>query len=89
VTVIRAAAAAALALLAACGQGPPASAPPGAGPEPPIAEIHRHKCGKCHVLPEPKTRTREHLEDAFTRHRVRVHLTEEEWGQMVDYLAKP
>jgi hypothetical protein len=40
-------------------------------------------------LPEPKTRTREHLEDAFTRHRVRVHLTEEQWSAMVDYLAKP
>jgi hypothetical protein len=89
VTAIRfAVAALALSSLAACGESPPASAPVG-GPEPPIAEVHRHKCAKCHVLPEPKTRTREHLEDAFTRHRVRVHLTEEQWSAMVDYLAKP
>ncbi|HEY4012413.1 MAG TPA: hypothetical protein VGM06_03695 [Polyangiaceae bacterium] len=88
-TGIRFAAAVALSSLAACGGGPPASAPAGEGSGSPIAEIHRHKCAKCHVLPEPKTRTREHLEDAFTRHRVRVHLTEEQWSAMVDYLAKP
>jgi hypothetical protein len=76
-------------LLAACGDAPPAASPPGTANEPPIAEIHRHKCNKCHVLPEPKTRTREHLEDAFTRHRTRVHLTEQQWTAMVDYLAKP
>jgi len=59
-------------------------------PEPsPIARIHKAKCGACHQRVEPGQRTRAQLEDAFTRHRKRVHLTEEQWAQMVDYLAAP
>jgi len=54
-------------------------------PEPsPIARIHKAKCGACHQRVEPGQRTRAQLEDAFTR-----HLTEEQWAQMVDYLAAP
>jgi hypothetical protein len=54
-----------------------------------IVAIHLHKCGKCHVPPEPRTRTREHLVSVFLTHRNRVHLTPDEWSAMVDYLAAP
>jgi len=73
--------------LTAC--APAASAPaPDVKPElRPIAAMHASKCGACHVRPEPRTRTREHLEEAFSRHRKRVRLSEDEWARMVDYLA--
>jgi hypothetical protein len=59
-----------------------------AAPEPnAIARIHRTRCGSCHVRVEPGERTRAQLEAAFPRHRKRVHLTEEQWAEMVDYLA--
>jgi hypothetical protein len=54
-----------------------------------IARLHASKCGACHTAPAPKTRTREHLEDAFTRHKRRVRLTSEEWVELTDYLALP
>jgi hypothetical protein len=67
---------------------------PGAGSAPPsgrdaIAKVHASKCGSCHTPPDPDTRTREHIEDAFSRHRKRVRLTDEQWAMMVDYLALP
>jgi hypothetical protein len=77
------AACAGLALALACG-GPPADAPDA----PPIARIHRAQCGKCHVRVEPGERTREQLEAAFPRHHRRVRLTDDEWAQMVEYLAR-
>jgi hypothetical protein len=54
-----------------------------------IAALHTSKCGSCHSAPAPKTRTREHLEDAFARHKKRVHLTGDEWAELTDYLALP
>jgi hypothetical protein len=54
-----------------------------------IAALHTRKCGSCHTAPAPKTRTREHLEDAFSRHKKRVRLTGEEWAVLTDYLALP
>ncbi len=54
-----------------------------------IATMHVSKCGSCHAPPVPKTRTRQHIEDAFSRHKKRVRLTDEEWAMMVDYLAMP
>lgn len=66
-----------------------ARAPDTAGALPPIAEVHVGKCGACHSLPAPRTRLREHLEQAFARHHRRVHLTADEWSAMVDYLAAP
>jgi hypothetical protein len=54
-----------------------------------IAKVHASKCGSCHTPPDPDTRTREHVEDALSRHRKRVRLTGEEWAMMVDYLAMP
>jgi hypothetical protein len=53
----------------------------------PIAKVHKAKCGSCHLRVEPGERSREELETAFTRHRRRVHLSEAEWGEMVEYLA--
>ncbi len=52
-----------------------------------VREIHRARCGNCHVRVEPGTRTHAVLDDAFSRHRKRVHMSEQEWTQMADYLA--
>jgi hypothetical protein len=54
-----------------------------------IAEVHRAKCGNCHVRVEPGSRSRTELEGALPRHRSRVHLTDDEWSQLVEYLARP
>jgi hypothetical protein len=62
-----------------------AAAPDG----PPIATLHSHQCGRCHVAPEPKTRTRAQLEDAFTLHDRLVHMSHDDWQAMIDYLAAP
>lgn len=71
------------ALVAACG----ASSAQQEGPRD-VKQVHRSKCGSCHVRVEPKTRTRAQLEKAFERHRdKRVRLTDEEWRRMIDYLA--
>jgi hypothetical protein len=78
----------ALAALATLSCTPPsggANAPEGSGPR--IAETHRAKCGNCHVRVEPGTRSREVLEAALSRHRKRVHLTEAEWAELLEYLA--
>jgi cytochrome c5 len=56
---------------------------------PPIASLYSHQCDRCHVAPEPKTRTRAQLEEAFSRHRKRVHLSHDDWQAMIDYLAAP
>ena len=53
----------------------------------PIAAVHVRKCGACHTLPQPGTRTRAYLEQALARHRKRVRLDELQWRAMVDYLA--
>jgi Skp family chaperone for outer membrane proteins len=63
----------------------PAAAPDG----PPIASVHRQQCGRCHAPPSPGSHSREEFESAFGRHHKRVHLTEEEWQAMIDYLAPP
>ncbi|HTQ41543.1 MAG TPA: hypothetical protein VMI75_02225 [Polyangiaceae bacterium] len=65
----------------------PAAAPDGSGERPPIATVHRHQCGRCHTPPSPGSHSREEFETAFGRHHRRVHLTDEEWQAMVDYLA--
>jgi hypothetical protein len=68
-------------LLAGCAQQP-------AAPDaPPIASVHTSRCGHCHVAPEPNTRTRAELENAFGRHKHRVHLSQDEWQAMIDFLA--
>jgi hypothetical protein len=74
--------------MAACASAPPPSGSTTAA-EQDIAALHVSKCGCCHAAPGPKTRTREHLEEAFSRHKRRVHLTSDEWAEMVDYLAMP
>lgn len=52
-----------------------------------IARIHHAKCSKCHKRVEPGEKSRDHLDTALKKHRKRVPLTEEQWGQMVDFLA--
>ena len=52
-----------------------------------VAEMHRARCGKCHVRVEPGARTRDAFAAALVRHRNRVHLTEAQWGALLDYLA--
>jgi hypothetical protein len=74
--------------LVACSAAPPAGSAAEAS-ERDIATLHASKCGACHSAPAPKTRSREHLEDAFARHKKRVHLTREEWAELTDYLALP
>jgi hypothetical protein len=77
-----------VALSIACGPpSGPSTMPPESSPLAHVAHVHRARCGSCHVRVEPGERTRAQLEEAFTRHRARVHLTEEQWGQMIDYLA--
>jgi hypothetical protein len=76
------------ALLVGCASPPPPGAASDAA-ERDVARLHTSKCNACHTAPAPKTRTREHLEDAFTRHRRRVRLTSEEWAELTDYLAMP
>jgi hypothetical protein len=84
------AAASAAAFLAGCTCAPsPHTGNAPAGRDQAIASMHVSKCGACHTLPYPQTRTRRHLEEAFTRHKRRVHLTDEEWAAMLDYLAMP
>ena len=75
--------------LVGCGGAPPADAVAVNANDQAIASMHVSKCGCCHTLPAPQTRTRDHLEDAFARHKRRVHLTPDEWAAMVDYLAMP
>ncbi len=75
--------------LAACGGAQSTSPSDVAANEPPIAKVWRSRCGACHVRVEPGTRTREHLEDALSRHRKRVRLREDQWGDLVTFLATP
>ncbi len=80
-------AAAAVMATSALACGAPSGGQTTSASQPPIARIHHAKCGSCHVRVEPGERTRAQLEKAFTQHRSRVRLTEEQWGEMVDYLA--
>ena len=66
-----------------------AAMPPPTPAQETVARVHRTKCGACHVRVERGARTRAQLEAALSRHRGRVHLREDEWEQLVDYLAKP
>lgn len=54
---------------------------------PPIARVHKAKCGACHMRVEPGAVARPELERALQKHRSRVPLREEEWSALVDYLA--
>jgi hypothetical protein len=53
-----------------------------------VADVHRAKCGNCHVRVEPGTRSHAALESAFSRHKKRVHLSEDEWNELIEYLAQ-
>jgi uncharacterized Zn-finger protein len=72
-----------LALLSGAACAPAAQAP-GA---PAIAAVHRHQCGRCHTPPPPGQHPRLYLEEALGHHHKRVHLSDEEWTELIDYLA--
>ena len=72
--------------IAACGGSSDGASAPRAD-EPPIAGVWRTRCGKCHVRVEPGTRSREHIEEALSRHKNRVRLRDPEWSELVDFLA--
>jgi hypothetical protein len=73
---------------AACGTSSAASPHESSSKAPRVATIYAHQCGACHEPVAPGTHTRAELEAAFGRHRKRVTLSDAEWGQMVDFLAK-
>jgi mono/diheme cytochrome c family protein len=76
------------ALVAAALLGALACEPPSdAGPHAAVAKIHRAHCGSCHTRVEPGSRTRAQLEAALAHHHNRVHMTDAEWSEMIDYLA--
>lgn len=77
---------AAFAILAGCGAAQPPRSSPGTAR---IASIHQAKCGSCHLIVDPGTRSRATLESALARHHSRVRLDEEDWATLVDYLATP
>jgi hypothetical protein len=74
--------------LGACAAATPPDGTTASG-ESAIAAIHASKCGACHTPPDPRTRTREYVEQALSRHRKRVRLSSEEWAEMTNYLAIP
>jgi hypothetical protein len=81
-------AAIAVAAIVAVPVGLACNAPPEpTGPHAAIAKVHRAHCGACHTRVDPGQRTRAPLEAALAHHHNRVHLTDAEWKEMVDYLA--
>lgn len=75
-------------VLAGCSGATSSPASSAGSPDaPPIARVHRSKCGACHAPVEPGTRSRADIEAALRRHRNRVHLTERQWADLVEYLA--
>ncbi len=79
--------ASAVLLLVACGGAqPPADAPEAGGP----AALNKAKCGACHAPFEPGVASKADLQPILQRHKDqdRAKLTDEQWAQMVDYLAK-
>jgi hypothetical protein len=83
VTTTKLAALVALVAATAAACAPQASEPS----RPAIASVHRTQCARCHRLPEPGLHPRDYLENALGPHHRRVHLTDQEWAQLVDYLA--
>jgi hypothetical protein len=82
-------------LFAACGpgatSGSPAATPTGESSSPEarsIESIWKARCASCHLPVDPGTRSREALTAALQPHRKRVKLTEDQWGQMIDFLAQ-
>jgi hypothetical protein len=76
----------ATAATAACSPAPDAAGA-AVAPTAPIALVHQHQCSRCHRLPPPGVHPRSYLEQALAPHHKRVHLTDEEWTELIDYLA--
>ena len=79
----------AAAALVACGGASSSSshAATASSDEPQVASVWRSKCGACHVPVEPGSHTRDAIETALQRHHKRVRLSDEQWTQLVDFLA--
>jgi hypothetical protein len=78
----------AAAALAACvSASPTLQAATAAHPH--AADVWANRCGACHVPVEPGTRPRPIVEDAMSRHHERVQLTQDEWRELIEFLAFP
>lgn len=55
----------------------------------PGERIWRSKCGACHVPVRPGSHERTYVEAALARHRSRVHMSEQAWSSVIDFLATP
>ena len=82
---------AAATMVAACGgttgAPPSVTAMGNEGHEAQVASVWRSKCGSCHVPVEPGSRKRVEIETALQRHRKRLRLSDDQWTQLVDFLA--
>lgn len=79
------------ALCAACGGAPGA---PGQSARSGSAtasgeRLWRSKCGACHVPVRPGTHERQYVEAALARHRSRVHMSEQAWSSVIEFLSTP
>lgn len=75
---------AALMLAAGCAPADPRASATAA---PTIAAVHQRQCSRCHSLPSVGSHPRAYLEAALAPHHKRVHMTDVEWAQMIDYLS--
>lgn len=80
----------ALAVLAqACAGGSPGRTQDGTAQRADEAKaIRARACARCHAPPKPSRHSRAELEVILDRHRTRARLTPEEWGSLVDLLAR-
>lgn len=78
-------------ILLACGGGggAPAAATPGTAASDPAA-LNKAKCASCHGVFEPGQHTKAELEPIMKKHadEKRAALSDAEWAQLTDYLAK-
>jgi hypothetical protein len=82
-----AAAALAATALAACASEPSPVVRAASISHPHAAEVWADKCGACHVPVEPGTRPRAVIEAAMARHQKRAKLSQDEWRELVEFLA--
>ncbi|MFO0593579.1 MAG: hypothetical protein U0441_38920 [Polyangiaceae bacterium] len=74
-------------LTAGCVEGPSPVVRTATLSHPHAAEIWSDKCGSCHIPVEPGSRPRDVIEAAMQRHQKRAKLSQEEWRELVEFLA--
>lgn len=77
------------ALLVACGGASTRSKTAASSAEQQAANVWRSKCGSCHVPVKPGSHPRDELETVLRRHRKRVRLSDDQWAELVNFLAPP